>query len=207
MERVWHRKASARLFENDTLEAISKIHPVVPFAFYLPIVAGLLGWSLYQGRTTPEQVLVFGALGLFTWQLMEYFLHRFFFHWEGVGPVTRRVHEIIHGYHHRYPDDDRRLVMPLSASIPLAIVVYGLLWALAPAAAVAPWFAGIVLGYLWYDFLHWSVHARTPRTAYGRHLRAHHMIHHFANPDTNFGISHRWIDHLARTYEAPPKRG
>ena len=44
---------------------------------------------------------------------MEYGIHRAFFHWEGTGPFTRKLHEIVHGYHHKYPDDDTRLVMPL----------------------------------------------------------------------------------------------
>jgi sterol desaturase/sphingolipid hydroxylase (fatty acid hydroxylase superfamily) len=60
----------------------------------------------------------------------------------------------------------------------------------------APYFLGIVWGYLWYDFLHWSTHHRTPLTAWGKALRAHHMAHHFARPDRNFGISHRWVDML-----------
>ena len=202
MERVWPRKSSARLFENDFLEAVSRIHPVVPFAFYLPIVAVLMGWALADGVTAPVDAIVFLGVGWLTWQVLEYFLHRYFFHWEGIGPVTRRVHEIIHGYHHVYPDDPRRLVMPLSASIPLAIVIAGILWLLAPMRLAVPWFSGIVLGYLWYDFLHWSVHARKPRTAWGRRVFAHHMIHHFADPDRNFGISHRWIDRRPPRHEA-----
>mgnify|MGYP006175778579 CR=1 FL=1 len=36
---------------------------------------------------------------------------------EGNGPFTRWLHEITHGYHHKYPDDADRLVMPLGAPI------------------------------------------------------------------------------------------
>jgi sterol desaturase/sphingolipid hydroxylase (fatty acid hydroxylase superfamily) len=56
-----------------------------------------------------------------------------------------------------------------------------------------------VVGYLWYDFLHWSTHHREPLTAWGRELRAHHMAHHFGDPDKNFGISHMWMDKLLGT--------
>jgi sterol desaturase/sphingolipid hydroxylase (fatty acid hydroxylase superfamily) len=59
-----------------------------------------------------------------------------------------------------------------------------------------PLFAGFVSGYLWYDFVHYSTHARSPKTAWGKAIRSHHMAHHFACPDRNFGISHRWIDTL-----------
>ena len=30
-------------------------------------------------------------------------------------------------------------------------------------------------------------------------MRAHHMAHHFADVDANYGISHRWIDSLLGT--------
>jgi len=57
----------------------------------------------------------------------------------------------------------------------------------------------IVIGYLWYDFMHWSTHYRPPSTERGKALRAHHMAHHFADPDKNFGISHMWMDALLGT--------
>jgi sterol desaturase/sphingolipid hydroxylase (fatty acid hydroxylase superfamily) len=92
-----------------------------------------------------------------------------------------------------------RLVMPLGASIPLAILIFALLSLLGRPDATIPYFFGIVVGYLFYDFMHWSVHYRTPRTEWGRALRSHHMSHHFADPTTNFGISHRWVDRVVRS--------
>lgn len=197
METHYERNASARMFENDFLEACSKVHPAIPFVFYIPIILGLLAWALLTGRTTWGYGLLFIPLGWVTWDLMEYGIHRRFFHWEGSGPWTRKLHDIVHGYHHRYPDDRKRLVMPLGASIPLAIVIGSLLALVGKPAATIPYFCGIVAGYLFYDFTHWSSHYRPPRTAWGRAIRAHHMAHHFACPDRNFGISHRWVDVLA----------
>ncbi len=195
----YERHASARMFENAFLEACSKVHPAVPFVFYIPIIAGLQAWALYAGVTRWTWTLAFWPVGWLTWCFMEYGIHRFFFHWEGSGPLTRKLHDIVHGYHHRYPDDEKRLVMPLGASIPLAIVIGGLLYLVGQPQATIPFFVGLVAGYLFYDFTHWSTHYRTPRTAWGRALRSHHMAHHFATPDKNFGISHRWIDRLVGT--------
>lgn len=199
MNMEYQRGASARMFENPFLEACSKVHPVAPFAFYIPIVVALMVYALGTGKSTFSQVALFVPLGWVTWDLMEYGIHRGFFHWEGSGPFTRKLHEIIHGYHHQYPDDSLRLVMPLGASIPLAVVVATLLALVGKPAATIPYFCGIVAGYLFYDFTHWSSHYRPPRTAWGRAIRAHHMAHHFATPDRNFGISHRWVDLLMGT--------
>jgi sterol desaturase/sphingolipid hydroxylase (fatty acid hydroxylase superfamily) len=193
------RNERARMFESDFFEFFSKVHPVVPFVFYVPIAVGLLGWSLYSGLSTPLMGVCFLPLGWLTWQLMEYFLHKSLFHWEGNGPFTRKIHDILHGYHHKYPDDDSRLVMPLSASIPLALAIGGGLYLVGRPGATLPYFVGIVLGYLWYDFTHWSTHYRKPLTAWGKSVRSHHMAHHFNDPQKNFGISHKWIDAVLGT--------
>lgn len=197
--KTYARNSSGRMFENSFLEAASRVHPSTPFVFYIPIVVGLLGYALWKGITTPLTALVAFAAGYVVWQVMEYGLHRAFFHWEGNGPFTRRLHEIIHGYHHNYPDDGMRLVMPLGASIPLAIVIAGLLWLVGVPSVTVPFFCGIVSGYLVYDFLHYSLHHHKPRTEWGKTLRGHHMAHHFACPDKNFGISNRWLDRLFGT--------
>jgi len=196
MKTEYERHSSARMFENNFLEAASKIHPATPFVFYIPLITAMLGWALWSGTTRPGMVALFAPLGYLTWCFMEYTLHRNLFHWEGNGPLTRRFHAIIHGYHHTYPDDPQRLVMPLGASIPLALVISGLLWLVGRPDATIPYFFGIVAGYLSYDYLHWAVHYKKPWTAWGKALRAHHMAHHFACPDKNYGISHRWIDSL-----------
>ncbi|MFN0064169.1 MAG: sterol desaturase family protein [Myxococcaceae bacterium] len=194
--KTYMRNSQGRMFENDFLEASSKVHPSTPFILYGPVVAFALGYPLSTGITSLPAALSFFGLGFLTWCFMEYAIHRGFFHWEGNGPFTRRFHDIIHGYHHKYPDDTLRLVMPVGASLPLALVIGGLLWLLQAPWATTPFFAGIVVGYLFYDFTHWSAHARTPRTAWGKAMRAHHMAHHFACTDKNFGISHRWVDRL-----------
>ena len=123
----YQRGASARMFQSPFLEACSKVHPVAPFAFYIPIIGALMAFALASGKSGLLQAIVFVPLGWVTWDVMEYAIHRKFFHWEGSGPITRKIHEIIHGYHHKYPDDSMRLVMPLGASIPLALVIAGLL--------------------------------------------------------------------------------
>src|SRR5262252_3275129 len=102
MKTDYTRNASERMFENDFLEACSKIHPSVPFLFYIPIIVFAEGYALFVGTTSVTMAMVFIPLGTVTWQFLEYSIHRGFFHWEGMGPLTQRVHEIIHAYHHRY---------------------------------------------------------------------------------------------------------
>ena len=174
------------MFESDFLEFFSKVHPRTPFVFWIPVATAVLGYSLYQGLTTALETVALFPLGFLTWQLAEYWIHKKIFHtWP--GPTA-------HGFHHKYPDDDTRLVMPLTVSVGLASLIGGGLYFLQRPDLTIPWWTGLVFGYLWYDFLHWSTHHREPWTAWGKRLRAHHLAHHFGDPDKNFGISHMWMD-------------
>jgi sterol desaturase/sphingolipid hydroxylase (fatty acid hydroxylase superfamily) len=193
------RHQRGRMFESDFFEFFSKVHPATPFIFWIPIGVGVLGYALFAGITSALKTVALFPLGFFTWQVLEYFIHKKIFHWTGIGPISRRFHDIVHGFHHKYPDDDSRLVMPLAVSISLASAIGGGLYLLHRPDITVPFWAGLLFGYLWYDFLHWSTHFRKPLTAWGRRLRGHHMSHHFADPESNFGISNLWLDRLMGT--------
>jgi sterol desaturase/sphingolipid hydroxylase (fatty acid hydroxylase superfamily) len=194
------RNTRGRMFENEVLEFFSRVHPAAPFALWIPIVLYVLISNLVDGTTTPTLAAAFIPLGWLTWQLLEYVIHGKLFHWTGGGPLLRQFTGAEgHVFHHKYPDDDTRLVMPIAVSITLASLIAGGLWFFGRPDITVPFWCGIVGGYLWYDFMHWSQHYRKPLTNWGRRLRAHHMSHHFADPDTNFGISHMWIDNVLGT--------
>jgi dihydroceramide fatty acyl 2-hydroxylase len=193
------RHQRSRMFESDFFEFFSKVHPSTPFILYIPATLLILGYALATGVTTVFWCAAMLPVGWFGWQMMEYLLHKTVFHWEGSGPFTRRMHQILHGYHHDYPDDDDRLVMPIGASLPVVVLIAAILWVFRAPQVTLPYWAGMVLGYLWYDFTHWSTHFRKPLTEWGKRMRSHHMAHHFAVPDKNFGISHMWLDRLLGT--------
>ncbi|MDP3505498.1 MAG: sterol desaturase family protein [Myxococcales bacterium] len=189
--RDYVRHQRGRMYQNDFIEFFSKVHPSMPFLFWIPMTSWVLGSALLNGTTTWQIAAAAVPLGFLTWQFMEYFIHKHVFHtWPGWTG---------HGFHHKYPDDDTRLVMPLPVSIVLASLIWGGLSLIGRADLTLPFWAGIVIGYLWYDFLHWSTHHRAPWTEWGKRLRAHHMAHHFADPDRNYGISHMWMDSLIGT--------
>ena len=141
------------------------------------------------------------------WDLAEYGIHRWWFHWEGNGPFTRKFHDIIHGYHHMYPDDSLRLVMPLGASFPLALLIGGGLYLVGRAGGDHPGLRRVRLR-LPLLRLHPLVDARRGARgrAWGKAIRGHHMAHHFADPSKNFGISHRWIDAVVGTLRRRDQR-
>ncbi len=103
--------------------ALARAHPAFPLVFYTPIILMVLV-AAYQPGSLLRHVGAFFA-GLLVWTLTEYVVHRFVFH--QTFPDTRegRVAAFLtHGYHHAYPRDPTRLVLPPMASVPLALAFF-----------------------------------------------------------------------------------
>src|SRR5690606_29367803 len=103
-------------------------------------------------------------LGFFVWTFSEYVLHRFIFHFRAHGRLQERLQFLIHGLHHDDPEDATRLVMPPAAAVILATLLYGFFRLFLDEARIEPFFALFLVGYLCYDYIHFSVHHFTPRT-------------------------------------------
>lgn len=56
--------------------------------------------------------------------LVEYFIHRYIFHFNAVNEKEEQLKYHIHGVHHEYPRDKDRLVMPPLISFGIAILFY-----------------------------------------------------------------------------------
>lgn len=183
------RPETCRMFENELLEKFSRIHPATPFVVYIPVILA----TLYRthGRQVPLLTTVgLCAGGLLVWTLTEYFLHRYVFHWTNDTPWGRRVHFLLHGVHHDFPNDSDRLVMPLLTSVPLAVIFYTLFYfAFGGARLAEPFYAGFAMGYLCYDGTHYAVHHFKQTSRIGKFLKRHHMLHHHADHSGGFGVS------------------
>lgn len=180
--------ASPQLFESGFLNFFSRVHPLIPAAVFLPVVAAMEWLGAGRGLATWQLgLLSLGGVGI--WTLTEYWLHRLVFHWEPDHPIGRRMHFIIHGVHHDHPNDKLRLVMPPAVSIPLAALFLLGFTALFGTPAAYPLFGGFIGGYLCYDYTHYYVHHFVPRSALGKRLREQHMRHHFQDHRYGFGVS------------------
>lgn len=188
------------------MEALSKVHFTVPLFIYTPVIAYFLYRSAVVG--TPVLPLIgFFALGVFVWTAAEYILHRFVFHFEPSSPWGRRMHFVFHGVHHDYPRDAMRLVMPPSASIPLAFIFYflftlifsdkGHLWA---------FFPGFVFGYLIYDMMHYAMHHANFKSGIFKKIKQHHMLHHYDDMSKGYGVSSvLWDKIFGSDFQKNPK--
>jgi sterol desaturase/sphingolipid hydroxylase (fatty acid hydroxylase superfamily) len=187
-QRTARLSASPPLFENRFLDFFSRVHPSIPAIVFVPVVVVCVVLGVDRGYGALETIGLL-ALGLLIWTLTEYWLHRLVFHWEPDHPLGSRLHFIMHGVHHDHPNDPLRLVMPPAVSIPLAALFLGLFVLIFGTPAAYPLFAGFILGYLFYDYTHYYVHHRVPKTKVGKTLREQHMRHHFQDHRYGFGVS------------------
>ena len=193
---------SIRIFKSDFCEFFTHVHPITPLLVWVPIVLFLfyrafaLGLSAWAAGS-------WAVIGWLIWTLMEYVLHRFILHFPAQSDAGERFCFIIHGLLHQDANDPTRLVMPPFASVCIAIICYTIFRALLGGLYVAPFFAGFLIGYLCYDYIHYGVHHFTPRTKMGRVLKQNHMNHHYVRPNSRWGVSSPLWDFVFGTLDEP----
>ena len=196
--------ASARIFKSDFLEKFTRVHWSVPLWIFVPIILYFIYRSYSILFLNPLTIILYIFIGIFIWTLTEYVLHRWLFHYHPTSDTGKRLIFMFHGVHHDYPSDKWRLVMPPSVSLPLATIFYIFFYLIFKFVIGMPWltapfFAGFLVGYLFYDITHYALHHFGLRKKFWLNLKKHHTKHHFRNPDLGFGVSNSFWDVVFRT--------
>ncbi len=139
------------------------------------------------------------ALGVVTWLLAEYVLHRFVGHM----PKGRSLFSREHRRHHSQGDYFAPTWTKIKAVTPVFTAIAALT-SLAFGAALGLGYAGGLCSmYLAYEVLHRRLHTHPPTNRYGRWARRHHFYHHFGEPAMNHGVSTPVFDLVFRTHRVP----
>ncbi len=188
------------LFDNPVLEALSRTHIMVPITMWL-VLSVFLGW--YAFTHTNFSAGTIGTLfvvGLFGFTLFEYILHRYLYHLEPTTPRRAKIQYTFHGIHHEFPKDKTRLAMPPLLAIFVAGGFFGLFFMLIGEAAYA-FYPGFLVGYSGYLAVHFIVHAYTPPKNRFKQLWINHSVHHYKSPESNYGVSSPFWDHIFGTFK------
>jgi 4-hydroxysphinganine ceramide fatty acyl 2-hydroxylase len=195
---VSKKDETVRMFKSDFMEFFSHVHPATPLVIYGPAIIYALFVARWQREMSTLAVVGLFLLGVFFWTLIEYVIHRYAFHHEAKTRIGKQFHFIVHGVHHDYPNDAKRLVMPPVVSIPLALVFYGLFFLLFGGSAPAVW-AGLAAGYVCYDSIHYAIHHFPMKPGILNRLKQHHLRHHYHDDHSGYGVSSPFWDHVFRT--------
>ena len=134
-------------------------------------------------------------LGILTWSLFEYLLHRYIGHSKKVingFSQEHRSHHVDGNYFMRLPKKVRvslQVIVPLTLISIYCFQILGLCFAL-----------GFTTFFIAYEILHKRCHTHPPKTAYGHWMRKHHFFHHFGAPKKNFGVTSPLWDLIFRSY-------
>ena len=197
-EHMAPQKGHIRLFDNPVLERLSKISPVTVLAVFMPVII-FASWKSFAVGIPAGKFLMLFLLGLFVWSFFEYCFHRYVFHFIPQGNFQKRVSFLFHGVHHQYPNDKKRLVMPITLSLSIGALLFLLSWPLF-GDNVWAYSAGFAVGYLAYDMMHYSIHHfRHPNSKFFKSLWKSHLDHHFRDSNRGYGVSNYFWDIVFRT--------
>ncbi|MDF1610712.1 MAG: sterol desaturase family protein [Stygiobacter sp.] len=196
---ISNKDETVRLFENDFLETLSRVHWSVPLLIFVPIISYFLYRAIFLFGLTFSTITIWFLIGIVVWTFTEYFLHRFVFHYQPKSEFGNRLHFLMHGVHHAYPKDSKRLVMPPSVSLPLASLFFILYLKILGYIIISPFFAGFLTGYLFYDITHYAIHHFNLHSKFWLAIKNHHAKHHYQNPELGFGVSQPVWDYVFGT--------
>jgi len=188
-------QGSVCIFRSDWLEMLSKTpYYIVPLV-WIPYICSI--WMQYASEFTFSQFLLIIVLGTAVWPVFEYSFHRFLFH--ATVPEHKAaycLHFLLHGIHHLTPHDSLRLVMPPLLFWCLIFPVRIVLLYLLPEAFAWVFISGSLIGYIYYDLIHYYLHHGHRGF---RVLRKHHSDHHFRDSSEKFGVSSKCVDWIVGT--------
>jgi dihydroceramide fatty acyl 2-hydroxylase len=171
-----------------------------PAYFYTALVACLIVITPEESFSWRQNFLLIG-LGVLSWTLIEYGLHRFIFHYSARSVFGKKLLYAAHISHHDYPRATNRLFASLVLSLPIATVYFLSAWVITDSLHVASYmFAGLAAGYSCYEWLHFQAHHRRPRLRVFKYLKTYHLLHHHDTPDLRFGVTSPLFDMFFGTF-------
>jgi sterol desaturase/sphingolipid hydroxylase (fatty acid hydroxylase superfamily) len=176
MNALFFEKQSANLAG----EPVRYRYILATFIVYVPLTLRAFQWSVRDGAfpMRPGTVIFLVLLGVFGWTLLEYLLHRFV-HLGREGTLMGNAAAKLHMTHHRRPTYAPKVTTPVWVSLPIAVAVLGLLRLVSGIwEASLLVMAGILIGYLFYEVVHFRIHYGPQPGGVIEHQRATHTIHH-----------------------------
>jgi len=201
-EFVPEKEGTAKLFKSRWMDLLTRTSPWIIIPLDLLIIAGLLWFGHAQGYTNLADQWWWFLVGVFSWTLMEYVMHRFAFHFESRKEKVQKAVYTIHLVHHHYPNDEDRLFQPPLVNIILAAVFVGIFY-LIMGKLTFVFTPGLVLGYVLYSSTHYSIHKIKPPFKFLQPIWRHHTLHHYRYQNKAFGVSSPFWDMIFGTM--PPK--
>lgn len=187
------------MFNNKVLNRLTQTHIATPIVIFIVYAILLLTYTVLKTDVTPLAVIGLFFAGALGFTFMEYVVHRWVYHPpHGSSDKYKEMTYNMHGFHHDYPKDKKRLAMPPVLAVLIStILLFAFKFVLAQYAFA--YLAGFVVGYAMYLVVHYTVHMYAPPKNFLKALWVNHSIHHYSENDILFGVSQPLWDYVFGT--------
>lgn len=164
---------------------------LIRFIGGMSLLGAFLTAAYFNGYST-ILLLIVGAV---IYALAEYTVHRYLLHeFPRLAPILFAGHE----QHHKHPQDIKYLFGPVYYDMAIYAIYMVAAWLafrqLPPVVALV---TGTLLFQFYYQWMHYAAHRPiAPRTAWGRWMKKKHLLHHFKDEHTWYGVSHPVLDYV-----------
>lgn len=182
------------------------VRGLIPLVFYTAVVLCLFTLTRGEAISLGASFALLVA-GLLSWGLLEYGLHRFAFHYDARSELGRKVVYAAHLSHHDNPRARNGIFSSLIISTPVATAYLLLAWIATGSLRAASYlFTGLVVGYFYYEWLHFRSHHGRARLRLFRYLQKYHLLHHHQTPELRFGVTSPLYDIVFGTFQPVSSR-
>lgn len=172
-----------------------------------PLLAFLLLTATVSPGSDRTELYWLVPAGVLTWSLMEYLLHRFFFHLRPLHQKAKRLLRPLHYSHHQDPRNPSKVLVKPHYSLPIsALLLAGLYQLMGDLFRASGLLSGIWLGFLYYESVHYRLHQSTRAGGLIGRQRRHHFYHHFVDHGSCFGVTSPLWDKIFGTGPAMDRR-
>lgn len=189
---------AAKMFKNPVLDKLTSSHAFIPISMLVLFGIAFLYWGTQYTALTLNAYLIGVPVGIFTWTLFEYLMHKHLYHMLPTNKIKGWIQYNMHGLHHEYPKDKSRLAMPPIMIVLIAFMFISVFKLIMGDFAFA-FTPGFLFGYASYLSVHYIVHAYQPPKNFFKALWINHSIHHYKDPDAAFGVSSPLWDYIFLT--------
>lgn len=177
-------------------------HPWFNIVYALPLFIGFfkLGYSWFISDLMLTLIFVF--VGFVYWSFIEYGIHRWIYHGHYKNKKIKSIIESFHIYHHRNPTDHEVLTAGPLMIYPLTVILLTPVWIISGFhnGALASVALGLLSYYLFYEWVHFSIHRRNVTSRYMKWITSYHLTHH-EKWHSKFGNTTSLWDHLLGTFD------
>lgn len=181
------------------LKLFASKNPWSMLLFIIPIES-VLFFLIKEEGVRITRLLAAIPFALIYWSLIEYLIHRFYFHWIPKNQILRSITGSFHLYHHENPKDLEVIntgwvTGVIGTFFHFFIFLYA--FRLTFISALEMTFALIIIFYI-YEWVHYLVHQNVFSNPILKYLQNFHLTHHIS-PRKNYGqITPIW-DYLLGT--------